>query len=91
MEEGDARKFVDRYLCEIMKIKTVMGQMRLPALAQVMVAVHSLPYRNVDCERAFSVVPKVHTGCHQSLNADMLTALLQCKFDNDRLCYEFNL
>ena len=76
MEEVGAQKFVDHYWDEIMKIKTPIRQMWLTVLAQVMVAVVSLPHNNADCERAFSVVRKVHTECRQNLNADTLTLFI---------------
>ena len=55
-----------------------------------MVAIRSLPHSNADCERAFSVIQKVHTECRQSLNGDTLTALLQCMLKYDVTGYEFN-
>jgi len=53
MEEGGVQKYVDRYWGEITKLKTALGQMRFPALAQIMIAVLRLPYSNADCDRDF--------------------------------------
>jgi len=82
--EGGIQMSVDSYWGEIINIKTGMGQMRFRSLAQVMVAVTSLPHSNADDERAFSIVWKVHTKCRQSLNTDTFTALLQRKLNNGR-------
>jgi len=91
MEEDSVHKYVDRYWVENMKIKTAMGQVRFTTLVQVMVAVLSLSYNNIDYERAFSIVLIVHTECRQTLNTNTLTALLQCKLAKDRSRYEFNV
>ena len=91
MEESGVQLYAGRYWGETMKIKTAMGQMLFLAFAQVTVAVFSLSRSNVDCDRAFSVVQKVHTECRQSLNANMFTALLQCKLKNDRSCFEYSV
>ena len=42
MEVGGVQKYVDRYWGEIRKIKTAIGQMRLPALVRIMADVLSL-------------------------------------------------
>jgi len=63
VEEGAVQKSVDRYWGEFMKINTAIGQMRFPELAQVMVAVLSLPHSNADCRKAFSFARKLHTEC----------------------------
>jgi len=89
IEEAGVQKSGDRYWNEIMNIKTAVEQKGLPALAQVMVAILRLPHIIADCERAFSVVRKVQTECRQRLNGDMLTALLQCKLNNDRSSMSF--
>ena len=91
LEESGVQKSVDRFWGKVMTMKTAMGETRFPTLTQVMVAVLSLPHSNADCERAFSVVRKIHTECRQSLGADTLTALLQCKMNQDCACYEFNV
>ena len=80
---------MDRHWAGVMKVTTVMGEPRFPTLTKVMVAVLSLPHSNADCERAFSVVRKIHTECYQSMNSDTLTALLQCKMNVDTVCHQF--
>ena len=56
-----------------------------------MTALLSLPHSNADCERAFSMVMKVHTKCRKSLCADTITAFLQCKINFDVNCCEFDV
>ena len=75
MEESGVQKFVDRYWDEIVNMKPPMGHMRFHALVQVMAVVLSLSRHNVDWERPFSGVRKVHRKCHQNFNADTTRAL----------------
>ena len=65
--------------------------MQYPALAHVMVPAFSLLHGHAGCERAFSVIRKMHIECRQSFNADTLTTLLQCKLKDDRSSYELNV
>ena len=51
----------------------------------------NLPHINADCDKAFSDVRKGHTECHQSLNADMLSVIIENKLNNNRSCNEFNV
>ena len=75
----------------VLSQKTALGVTRFPTLGRVMTALLSLLHSNADCERAFSMVRKVHTECRKSLCADAITAFLQCKINFDINCCEFDV
>ena len=54
-------------------------------------ALLSLPHSNADCERAFSLVRKIHTDSRKTLLPETLTAYLQCKLNFDSLCHDFKV
>ena len=62
MEVVVVQKYVDNYWGEIVKIWTAMGQTWFLALAEVRVAVLTLPHSNADCEGWFSIIRNVHTS-----------------------------
>lgn len=77
---------VDQVWASILHMRSPMGEERFPTLKKTMKAVLSLPHSNADCERAFSVVRKIHTDCRKNMTTDTLTALLQCKMNTDTCC-----
>ena len=87
----DGRPRLDAIWGGVISLKTALGDTRFPALGQVMAALLSLPHSNADCERAFSMVRKVHTECRKSLCSDTITAFLQCKLNFDTDCCEFDV
>ena len=87
----DGRPRLDAIWGGVLSQKTGLGDTRFPALGQVMAALLSLPHSNADCERAFSMVRKVHTECRKSLSADTITAFLQCKINFDTNCCELDV
>ena len=74
---------------DVISQKTPLGVPRFPSLARVRAMVLSLLHSNADCERAFSMVWKVHTECHMSLCAETVTAFWQCKINFNADCCEF--
>lgn len=88
--DGQPRR-LDAVWGDVIAMKTPLGVLRFAYLGRVMAAVLSLPHSNADCERAFSMVRKVHTECRKSLNADTITAFLQCKINFDETCCNFEV
>lgn len=74
--KGQPRR-LDVVWSDILNIQTSFGSSRYPELSKLRSAILCLPHSNADCERAFSVVRKIHTEYRKSLGADTLTAFLQ--------------
>ena len=89
LQEGGHHRRLDVVWGEVLAMRTPLGARRFPTLARVMAALLALPHSNADCERAFSMVRKVHTECRKSLGADTVTAYLQCKLNFDTDCCDF--
>ena len=87
MEDGSARP-IDQVWSEVFTIKTPMHVIRFPLLAKVMTPLLCLPHSNADAERLFSILRKVHTDARHRLNADTITAYLQCKLNIDSPCHQ---
>ena len=90
VEDGESRP-IDHVWADILAMKTPLGVVRFPLVATEMAPLQSLPHSNADVERLFSISRKVHTEAHHSLNADTITANLQCKLNIDSCCYEWNV
>ena len=61
---------------------------RFNLLSKLAITLLVLPNSNADCERAFSIVKKIHTDFRSELNS--LCALLTCKFNHIvESCYEY--
>ena len=90
VEDGESRP-IDHVWADILAMKTPLGVIRLPLMATVMAPLLSLPHSNADVERLFSILRKVHTEARHSLNADTITAYLQCKLNIDTCCYELDV
>ena len=89
--EDDQPRRLDSIWSDVMALKTVMGAVRFPCLTQVYVALLSLPHSNADCERAFSMVRKIHTDARKTLLPETLTSYLQCKLNFDSFCHDFEV
>ena len=87
----DGRQVPHHVWADILAMKTPLGVNRLPLMATVMAPLLSLPHSNADVERLFSILRKVHTEARHSLNADTITAYLQCKLNIDTCCYELDV
>ena len=87
MADGSARP-IDQVWSEVFTIKTPMHVIRFPLLAKVMSPLLCFPHSNADVERLFSILRKVHTDARRHLNADTITAYLQCKLNIDRPCHQ---
>ena len=87
MEDGSARP-IDQVWSEVFTIKTPMHVIRFQLLAKVMSPLLCLPHSNADVERLFSILRKVHTDARHRLNADTITAYLQCKLKIDSPCHQ---
>ena len=85
VEDGESRP-IDHVWADILTRKTPLGVVRFPLVATVMAPLLSLPHSNADVERLFSISRKVHKEAHHSLNADTITANLQCKLNIDSCC-----
>ena len=90
MEDGSARP-IDQVWSEVFTMKTAMQVIRFPLLAKVMSPLLCLPHSNPDVERLFSILRKVHTDARYHLNADTITAYLQCKLNIDSPCDQLAL
>ena len=90
VEDGESWP-IDHVLADILAMKTPLGVVRFLLMATVMAPLLSLPHSNADDERLFSILWKVHTEACHSLNADTITAYLQCKLNIDSCCYELNV
>ena len=88
---GHDDRRLDAVWSDILSLKTPLGEPRFATLKRVMTPLLSLPHSNADCERAFSMVGKIHTEFRKSLNADTITAYLQCKLNFDANCHEFDV
>ena len=62
---------------------------RFNVLSKLAKALLVLPNSNADCERAFSIVKKIHTEFRSELKNDTLCSLLSCKFNQNHHCYEY--
>ena len=82
---------IDHVWTDILALKTPLGVVRFLLMATVMAPLLSLPDSNADVERLFSILRKVHTEACHSLNADTITAYLQCKLNINSCCYELNV
>ena len=89
VEDGESRP-IDHVWADILAMKTPLGVVRFHLMATVMAPL-LLPHSNADVERLFSILRKVHTEARHSLNADTITAYLQCKLNIDSCCYELNV
>ena len=86
-EDGNARP-VDHVWADVFAMKTPLQRVRFPLLAKAIAPLLCLPHSNADIERLFSILRKVHTDARTNLNADTITAYLQCKLNIDACCYE---
>ena len=82
---------LDAVWSDILALKTPLGEPRFATLKRIMTPLLSLPHSNADCERAFSMVRKVHTEFRKALHADTITAYLQCKMNFDADCHQFDV
>ena len=90
VEDGESRP-IDHVWTDILALKTPLGVVRFLLMATVMAPLLSLPHSNADDERLFSILRKVHTEACHSLNADTITAYLQCKLNINSCCYELKV
>ena len=90
VEDGESRP-IEHVWADILATKTPLGVIRFPLMATVMTPLLSLPHSNEDVEKLFSILRKVHTEVRHRLNADTITAFLQCKLNIDSCCYELNV
>ena len=80
--DGHQRR-LDKIWRNIMAMRTTVGVVRFLCIATLFTVLLGLPHSNTD-----SMPRKIHTDRRSSLQADTITAYLQCKMNLDSYCHE---
>ena len=76
--EGDAVTF----WLSVKSIESPMGHYKYANLSTLSLQLLSIPARNTDCERVFSLVRRIKTDFRSSLHADTISSLIGIHFNS---------
>ena len=81
---------IEKFWGEMSTVEDIFNdRKRFNVLAKLAKALLVLPNSNADCERAFSIVKKIHTEFRSELKNDTLCSLLSCKCNQNHHCYGY--
>ena len=73
------------------KMKTMLGEPRLPTLTKLMFGLLCIPTSNADAERGFSMLRKNHTDNRSSLAQSTIISLMAVKMNTEECCLDVEL